>query len=201
MKTERKGMLLVVSGPSGTGKGTLLSELLAKDATFGFSVSATTRAPRENEVQDVHYHFLSDAEYDKLIAEDAFLEHATVHGNRYGTLRREVEERMAKGQNVLLDIDVQGALNVMQQMPDCVSVFVLPPSLAELRRRLEGRGTEKQADVERRLSNAKGEMAQLGKYTYAIVNDQLEKAVHQLFAIVEAEKQKISRFHPVMEEE
>ena len=113
MKETRKGMLLVISGPSGTGKGTLVAKLLEKDPTFAFSVSVTTRARRENEIEDVHYHFISDAEYDKLLDEDAFIEHASVHGNRYGTLKSEVYARMESGQNVLLDIDPQVARAVM----------------------------------------------------------------------------------------
>ena len=128
MKETRKGMLLVISGPSGTGKGTLAAKLLRDDPSFTFSVSVTTRAKRSNEIEDVHYHFLSDEEYDKLLAEDAFLEHATVHGHRYGTLKSEVYERMERGQNVLLDIDPQGAKAVMEQEKECVSVFILPPS-------------------------------------------------------------------------
>ena len=115
MKETRKGMLLVISGPSGAGKGTLVSRLLEADPTFTFSVSVTTRARRENEIEDVHYHFISDAEYDKLLAEDAFLEHAGVHGHRYGTLKSEVYTRMENGQNVLLDIDPQGARTVMEK--------------------------------------------------------------------------------------
>ena len=200
MTAERKGMLLVVSGPSGAGKGTLVAKLLDKDPTFAFSVSVTTRAKRENEIEDVHYHFISDAEYDKLLAGDAFLEHASVHGNRYGTLKSEVYARMDRGQNVLLDIDPQGAKAVMEKEPDCVSVFILPPSYHDLKVRLHSRNTEKEEEIQRRLRNARGEIEQMGRYRYLIVNDDLELAFEQLMAVVRAEKHNSVRYFPVVEE-
>lgn len=200
MESQRKGMLLVVSGPSGVGKGTLLARLMQDDPTFGFSVSATTRAPRDYEIPDVHYHFLTDAEFDRLEKEDAFLEHATVHGNRYGTLRSEVDQRLRQGQNVLLDIDTQGALSVMAQAPDCVSVFILPPTFEALRQRLLGRHTEKPEEVERRLNNARGEIAQQGRYRYNIVNDDLDAAYEQLRCVVQAEKNSTVRYAPEVPE-
>ena len=200
MKETRKGMLLVISGPSGTGKGTLVAKLLEKDPTFAFSVSVTTRARRENEIEDVHYHFISDAEYDKLLDEDAFIEHASVHGNRYGTLKSEVYARMESGQNVLLDIDPQGARAVMEKEPDCVSVFILPPSYHDLKVRLHTRNTEKEEEIERRLHNARGEIEQMNRYRYLVVNDDLELAFDQLVAIVRAEKHNSVRYFPVVEE-
>ena len=200
MKETRKGMLLVISGPSGTGKGTLVAKLLEKDPTFVFSVSVTTRAKRENEIEDVHYHFISDAEYDKLLDEDAFIEHASVHGNRYGTLKSEVYARMESGQNVLLDIDPQGARAVMEKEPDCVSVFILPPSYHDLKVRLHTRNTEKEEEIERRLHNARGEIEQMNRYRYLVVNDDLELAFDQLVAIVRAEKHNSVRYFPVVEE-
>ena len=200
MEETRKGMLLVVSGASGTGKGTLVKRLLEEDPSFVFSVSATTRAPREGEVDGVHYHFLTEAQYDELLAKDAFLEHATVHDHRYGTLKEEVYGRMERGQNVLLDIDTQGAFNVMASAPDCVSVFILPPSYAELRRRLEGRNTELPEVIERRWQNAHKEIPLMDRYQYIIVNDDFETAYAQLRAITLAEKQRSNRYAPVVPE-
>ncbi len=196
MKEKRKGMLLVISGPSGAGKGTLVDRLLKKDPSFCFSVSVTTRGKRKNEVEDVHYHFISEEEYDKLLDADAFLEHASVHGHRYGTLKSEVYERMERGQNVLLDIDPQGARAVMAKEPDCVSVFILPPSYGDLKVRLHTRNTEQQEEIERRLGNAKAEIAQMNRYRYLIVNDDLDLAFEQLQAVVRAEKQNSIRYFP-----
>ncbi len=188
MIERRKGILLVISGPSGTGKGTLIERLMAEDKSLVFSVSATTRAPRPGEINGVHYHFVTNEEYDKLVAEDAFVEHATVHGNRYGTLRSEVYERLARGENVVLDIDVQGALNVIASEKEKVSIFILPPSMKVLRERLTGRGTETMEAVERRLHNAVWEISQRDKYDYQVVNNDLEECLHTLQAIIRAEK-------------
>lgn len=188
MSEVRKGMLLVISGPSGTGKGTLIERLMKEDPTLVFSVSATTRAPRPGEIDGVHYHFVTNERYDELVAENAFVEYANVHGNRYGTLRSEVYERLERGENVVLDIDVQGALNVIASEKEKVSIFILPPSMQELRSRLTGRGTETEEAVERRLHNAVWEISQKDKYQYKVINDDLESCLHTLQAIIEAEK-------------
>lgn len=188
MSEIRKGMLLVISGPSGTGKGTLIKRLMEEDPTLVFSVSATTRAPRPGEIDGVHYHFVTNEQYDQLVAENAFVEYATVHGNRYGTLRSEVYERLQRGENVVLDIDVQGALNVIASEKEKVSIFILPPSMKELRERLTGRGTETEEAVERRLHNAVWEISQKDRYEYKVINDDLEACVRTLQAIIEAEK-------------
>ena len=188
MSEVRKGMLLVISGPSGTGKGTLIKRLMEEDDSLVFSVSATTRAPRPGEIDGVHYHFVTNEQYDALVAENAFVEYANVHGNRYGTLRSEVYERLQRGENVVLDIDVQGALNVIASEKEKVSVFILPPSLKVLRERLTGRGTETQEAIERRLQNALWEISQKDHYEYKVINDDLETCVRTLQAIIEAQK-------------
>ncbi len=199
MREERKSMLIVISGPSGVGKGTIYNQLLQNDPSLTFSVSVTTRAPRPGERDGVEYFFITDEEYNRLLKEDAFLEHATVHGHCYGTLKTQVEGKLADGQNVLLDIDPQGARNVMNIWPDCVSVFLLPPSYEELRRRLYGRNTDAPEVIERRLSNARGEIEQANLYQYNVVNDDVERAYQMVAAIIEAEKLRTTRYFPVVE--
>lgn len=199
MKEERRGMLIVVSGPSGTGKGTLCERLLAEDPSLTFSVSATTRAPRSTEIEGVHYFFISDEKYDELLRQDAFLEHATVHAHRYGTLKSQVDSLMVNGLNVVLDIDPQGAREVMRQRPDCVSIFILPPSYEALRVRLHTRNTDDPVEINRRLGNARGEIEQMHLYQYVVVNDDLELAFQQMSSIIAAEKQRTTRYFPVVE--
>ena len=201
MIETRKQMLLVISGPSGTGKGTLADLLMKSDPSFSFSVSATTRARRDYETEGVHYFFISEERYDELVREGAFLEHAEVHGNHYGTLKQQVSDLMESGKNVILDIDTQGARQVIANAPDCVSVFILPPSFRQLRERLEKRNTDAPEEIDRRMRNAREEVQQIGMYDYVIINDDLNVAFSQLQAVIQAEKQKTSRYIPVIEEE
>ena len=199
MKEERKSMLIVISGPSGVGKGTIYNRLLDNDPSLTFSVSVTTRGPRNGETDGVDYFFISDEKYQELVNADAFLEHATVHGHSYGTLKSQIQEKMEKGYNVVLDIDPQGAKQVMAQWPECVSIFLLPPSYQKLRERLYGRNTDDPKEIERRLNNARGEIEQVGMYQYTVVNDDLELAFEQVSAIITAEKQRTNRYFPVVE--
>ena len=173
---------------------------MREDPSLTFSVSVTTRGPRETEIEGVHYFFINDRQYDDLLAADAFLEHATVHGHRYGTLKSQVDKLIEQGKNVVLDIDPQGARTVMQKRPDCVSVFILPPSYSALKVRLHTRNTDDPAEIEKRLGNARGEIEQMQLYQYVVVNDDLELAYSQLAAIVAAEKQRTTRYFPVVEE-
>ncbi len=177
---KRSGMVLILSGPSGSGKSTLYKKVCGD---FEFSVSCTTRAPREGEADGVDYHFITKERFQELLKEDAFAEHAEVHGNYYGTLKSELTGRLERGIDVLLDIDVQGAMQLRalcgrdQQFSDaCVFVFVMPPSYDELERRLRGRGSETEETLTRRLNNARQEMACWDKYDYVILNDELETA-------------------------
>lgn len=199
MKEERKSMLIVISGPSGVGKGTIYNRLLDNDPSLTFSVSVTTRGPRNGETDGVDYFFISEEKYQELVNADAFLEHATVHGHSYGTLKSQIREKMEKGYNVVLDIDPQGAKQVMAQWPECVSIFLLPPSYQKLRERLYGRNTDDPKEIERRLNNARGEIEQVGMYQYTVVNDDLELAFEQVSAIIAAEKQRTNRYFPVVE--
>lgn len=184
-----KGMLIVFSAPSGCGKGTMLAEIL-KCGNYHCSISATTRDPRENEVDGVNYYFISDEEFERKISENAFLEYAGYCKHYYGTLLSEVDDYLEKGIDVILEIEVQGAMKVMEKRPEAVSIFVIPPSIKELRRRLKKRGTESDEVIEERVAEAAGEISVAEKYDYVIVNDALEDAVNDFLAIMSAERLK-----------
>jgi len=178
---KKKGVLFVISGPSGVGKGTINKMLFDEfDGRVAFSVSATTRGPREGEVDGTHYFFISRQEFENRIANNEFLEHAEYAGNCYGTPRSYVLKLLEEGVSVILEIDLQGAIQVKARMPESVSIFILPPSFEELESRLRGRGTETEEKIQKRLAAAKREMDMAHTYDYRIVNDDLEDAYRQL---------------------
>ena len=183
----RHGKVFIVSGPSGAGKSTVLHALLAQRPDMRFSVSATTREPRPGEVHGVHYHFLSPETFREWIARDALLEYAEYVGNFYGTPRAFVDETTANGEDVVLDIEIQGAAQVSAKRPDAVRIFIAPPNWAELERRLSGRGTDDPEKIQRRLLRAKAELRKAGQYDYVVINDTVENAVRELTAIITAE--------------
>ena len=183
-----KGVLVIVSGPSGAGKSTIIHGVSQRRSDIRFSVSATTRAPREGEVDGVDYLFKTREEFREMIDAGAFLEHAEYVGNYYGTPAAPVDEFIASGCTVILDIEVQGAAQVMEKRPDAVSVFLCPPSLEELERRLRSRGTDSEEKICERLATARREYAQAHKYGYIIINDEIETAVRELDAVITAER-------------
>lgn len=197
----KKGLLLVVSGPSGVGKGTICKEYLNKYDDCALSVSATTRSPRDGEVDGVSYFFLSHEEFRKRIDAGGFLEHAVFCDNYYGTPKDAVMEKLEEGKNVILEIEVQGALQVRSHYPEAVFVFVIPPSVETLEERLRGRGTETDEVIKKRLERAKAEFNYIDKYNYVLVNDTVSEAVCRLHSIIEAEKCVMARNYNFVKEE
>lgn len=188
--TDTSGTLFIVAAPSGAGKSTLVNALLEREPDISLSVSHTTRPPRTGEQYGRHYYFVERAEFEREVAEGIFLEHAEVHGNFYGTSRTTVQNLLQQGRDVLLEIDWQGAAQIRKAKPDCVSVFILPPSRTELERRLRGRGSDSAEVIERRLRNSRGEIAHAPEFDYIIVNDRFEEALDGLQAIVRAVRQR-----------
>ncbi|MDY3959246.1 guanylate kinase [Romboutsia timonensis] len=191
---NRKGLLLVVSGPSGAGKGTICKALLNKNDQIKLSVSATTRKPRNGEVHGVNYFFIEKEEFTKMIENGEFLEYAQIYDNFYGTPKAAIIECLEKGQDVILEIEMQGARQIKEVYPEGVFIFVLPPSLEELKSRIVGRGTETQEEIEKRFSCAFEEINQIVNYDYFIVNEDIEKSVSGVEAIICAEKNKVTRY-------
>lgn len=189
-----KGILVILSAPSGAGKTTIIQRVMEDEGgRCAFAVSHTTRAPRNGEVDGREYHFVDDATFDRMVAGDRFAEWAWVHSNRYGTALDEVARLTDNGQDVIFDVDYQGGRALMRRFPDAASIFVLPPSLAEVKRRLEGRGTDGDGTIRLRLDNARVEIAAAGDYGYCVVNDEIDRATADVRAILRAERLRARR--------
>ena len=188
MNSKKRGMLVLYTGSSGVGKGTIMQELLKRDKNIRLSVSNTTRPPREGEIDGVHYNFVTKEQFKSLIQKDGYLEYAEYCGNYYGTPKQQVEDLLNQGYDVFLEIEVCGGLQIMEKYPDVLSIFVLPPSIDTLEKRLRRRGTEDEETILKRLGEAKREIEFSEKYKYVVVNDRLEDAVDEILDILKKEK-------------
>lgn len=193
MSKKNRGSLIILSGPSGAGKGTIHNELLKHDSNLKYSISMTTRKPRPGEVEGVDYFFVTEEEFKKEIEKDSFLEYAEVHGNYYGTLKKVVEKDLDDGYDVILEIDIQGALNIKAKKTDGIFIFIMPPSMRELKNRLVNRGTETKEKLIERFKNAYKEVNEMSKYNYVVINDELDLAVKKVEAILIAERCRVDR--------
>ena len=193
LRKVRRGTMFIIEGPSGTGKGTVIKEILARDPHIKFSVSVTTRPPRKGEVNGVDYYFISDEEYDRLKTEDAFYEYVdSQYGSRYGTLRSEVDSFINVGEDVLFDLDWMGARQMKEKAgADAVTIYLLPPSIREVRRRLEGRGTDSREVIEKRMDLVLEKISHWNEFDYVVVNEMLDQAIAEIVSIVRAERLRI----------
>lgn len=188
-----RGTLFIVSAPSGAGKTSLVNALVSRHQNLVLSVSHTTRPARPQEINGQHYHFVADEAFDSMVSRSEFLEHARVFDNRYGTARAAVEEELEAGRDVLLEIDWQGAAQVRENMPECCSIFILPPSREELIRRLTHRGQDSQAVIDRRMADAEAEMSHYTEFDYLVINDDFDQAVQDLESILISRRLKLDR--------
>lgn len=185
---HHQGNLIVISGPSGVGKGTIRAALMSKMPELSLSVSVTTRLPRSGEIEGVDYFFVSEDQFRKMVAADEFLEYASVYGNLYGTPKKYVWQELEKGKDIILEIDIQGAQKVKSKMPGALFIFIMPPSIEELAKRLNSRGKDSNQTIQRRLAECETEIAQIKYYDYMVVNDDIESAVNKVIAIITAER-------------
>ena len=198
IRQKSKGLLIVISGPSGAGKGTICNRLIEDMKDTKISISMTSRAPRGKEVDGVEYYFVSKEEFEERIKNDEFLEYAVVHNNQYyGTPKAKIEEDLSKGKNVILEIDIQGALKVKEKVSEALFIFIMPPSMEELKNRLIKRNTETKDKILERFKTAYNEINEFTKYNYVVVNDKVEKAVEKVKSIITAEKCRVDRIEEI----
>ncbi len=190
---KKKGLLIVISGPSGAGKGTVYNEVIIRRPELERSISVTTRQPRVGEVDGVHYYFKTEEEYQKMIAAGEFLETAAVYKNYYGTPKKPVYEKLSLGKDVMFEIDTHGAKQIKKIYPEAVTIFIIPPSFEILEKRLRARGTDSVESLNHRISAAKSELAKYKQFDYIVFNDELEPTIERVLAIIDAEKSKMSR--------
>ncbi|MDU3828363.1 MAG: guanylate kinase [Peptostreptococcus sp.] len=191
---KKRGLLLVVSGPSGTGKGTICKKMVEMNDAIKLSVSATTRQPRLGEKEGLSYYFKTREEFEKMVENGEFLEHAMIYDNYYGTPKQAIVDQLDAGVDVILEIEMQGARQIREVCPDAVFVFILPPSLDELKHRIVGRGTETKEQIEKRFNSAYNEIKLLGDYDYFIFNNIVDKAAEEIFEIIKSEKSRVARY-------
>ncbi|WP_334298255.1 guanylate kinase [Peptostreptococcus russellii] len=191
---KKKGLLLVISGPSGAGKGTICKELLKVGTSTKLSISATTRNPRAGEKEGINYYYKTREEFENMIAEGEFLEYAQIYDNYYGTPKKAIFHELEKGNDVILEIEMQGAMQIKKAYPEAVFIFILPPSLMELKNRIVGRGTETIEQIEKRFGSAYSEIKLIGDYDYFIFNNVVEKSADEIKHIIYAEKNKVGRY-------
>jgi len=187
-KVQAPGLLIVLSGPSGAGKGTLCKALREQMPELKYSISATTRAPRAGEVEGVNYYYITKEKFDEMLAQGEFLEWAKVYDNYYGTPKKQVMESLERGEDIILEIDIQGAMQIKKHYPKGVFIFILPPSIRELEKRITNRGTDSEEVIKKRLSCVQEELAYVSEYDYVVINDEVQTAVEKLKAIIIAEK-------------
>ena len=198
IRSKNTGQIIVISAPSGAGKGTIIKKLLENDSKNRWlSVSATSRKPREGEKEGINYYYITEEEFKKRIKEDYFLEYTNYAGNYYGTPREYIKEKITKGIDVILEIEIEGANNIKKLIPEALFIFIMPPSLKELVRRLKGRGTETNEKIIKRFNAAYKEINEVTKYNYVVVNDEVDTAVDKIESIIKAEKCRVDRIEEV----
>lgn len=197
IRRKEKGDLIVISGPSGSGKGSIIKELLKNNSNLYLSVSMTSRPMRNYETNGIEYHFVTKEEFEQKIKDDELLEYTLYNDNYYGTPKSEIADNIKKGKNVILEIEIEGALNVKKLVPEAIFIFILPPSMKELLKRLKGRGTEDNDKIIRRFKTAYREINEISKYNYVVVNDTLEEASANIEAIIKSEKLRVDRIEDI----